>query len=772
MALSNGRRIGQLLSHMTLDEKLAQIGSCWSYELQTNGQLDPEKISARFQNGIGQVTRLAGASTQDPCQAARAANTLQRYLIEETRLGIPALFHEECCAGAMILGGSTFPQMLGLAASFEPELAEAMATAIRKQLMAIGARQGLAPVLDVARDPRWGRVEETFGEDSTLASHFGMGFVRGLQGKDLSEGVLATGKHFVGHSLSLGGLNCAPSHIGKNDLFNVLLMPFQAAIRDAGMASIMNAYPELDGEVVAASRSILTNLLREKLGFDGLVVSDYEAVVMIHNYHHMAAGKSQAAALALNAGIDVELPTVDCYAGALEAALEAGEVNLETIDLAVERHLQAKEALGLFEHPYVDEQRVLENFETAENRALAREIAQKSMVLLKNDGLLPLDKQIGTLAVIGPNAANGRHQLGDYSYQAMIELLVSQEPEGSLLAGLNTESLAGQVQITDVLAGIQTVASPTTRVLYARGCDVLGGDTSGFAEAVDAASQADAVVLVLGDRAGLTLECTTGETRDSADLRLSGVQEELARAVLAVGKPVAVVLINGKPLALPWLDEQANAILEAWLPGEEGGSALAAILFGEANPGGKLPISFPRSVGQIPVFYNHKRTGMHSNWYTNYVNETVTPLYSFGHGLSYTRFEYKDFRLNQQYAKSGETVDISVHVTNTGEQAGDEVVQLYTRDEYASVPRPVKELRGYRRIRLQPGETCRVVFHLQVEQLAFYDLDLNLVLEPGDVAVMVGSSSEDIRGSGSFEIVSKGKVAVQDRVMVCPVEVQ
>ncbi len=772
MALSTEQRLGLLLSQMTLDEKLAQLGACWAFELQTDGQLDQEKINVRCKDGLGQVTRMAGASTLDPCQAARDANVLQRFLVEQTRLGIPAILHEECCSGAMILGGSSFPQMLGLAATFQPDLAEAMSTAIRKQLMAIGARQGLAPVLDVARDPRWGRVEETFGEDPTLVSHFGMAYVKGLQSDDLRQGVMATGKHFIGHSLSLGGLNCAPSLIGKNDLYNVLLMPFQAAIQKAGLASIMNAYPELDGEVVAASRKILTDLLREQLGFEGLLVSDYEAIIMIHNYHRLAAEKTQAAALALQAGIDVELPAVNCYGDALKAALDAGDATLAMVDLAVERHLRMKEALGLFENPYVDERRVMDDFETPENRALARSIAERSMVLLKNDGLLPLKKEVGTLAVIGPNAANGRAQLGDYSYHAGIEYLTSIAPQGSNLAETDLKALAGSVQLVDVLQGIQARVSPTTKMLYAKGCDHQGQDTSGFAEALDLVGEADVVVLVLGDLAGLMPECTTGETRDSADLQLPGVQAELARAVIAAGKPVAAVLINGKPLALPWLDEQANAVLEAWLPGEEGGSAVAAALFGESNPGGKLPLSFPRSVGQVPVYYNHKPSGMYSNWYADYVTEKAAPLYPFGYGLSYTNFTYHDFHIAKTDAAPGETLDVSVQVTNTGSRAGDEVVQLYVRDEYACVPRPVKELKGYRRVSLQPGETCKVTFHLNVDQLAFYDLDLNLVLEPGTVQVMVGGSSADVQASGKFEIVGQGKTRVADRVVTCPVEVE
>ena len=770
--ISTQKMIETLLMQMTLDEKLAQIGSYWMYELQTGGALDMDRVRVKLGQGIGQITRVAGASTLDPLSAAKAGNQIQRFLVEETRLGIPAILHEESCSGAMILGGSMYPQMIGLASTFLPELAEAMTQAIRKQLLSIGARQALAPVLDVSRDPRWGRTEETFGEDPTLVSHFGMAYIRGMQGADLSEGVMATGKHFIGHSLSQGGQNCAPVHIGKRELYEVFLGPFQAAIRDAGLATIMNSYPELDGEVVATSRRILTDLLRGELGFDGLVVSDYDAVVMIHNYHNAAADLATAGRLALEAGIDVELPTIVCYGDALKAALDAGDLDIETVDTAVRRHLYKKFELGLFENPYVDEGRVVEVFETAEQRALAREIASKSMVLLKNDGLLPLQKTVGTLAVIGPNADNGRSLLGDYSYAATKELVSFQAPPDSSFTNIDEQELAEyDVKVVNVLKGIQAAVTPDTKVLYAKGCDHLSADTSGFDEAIRAAMQADAVILVLGDRSGLTPNCTSGETRDSADLRLPGVQEDLAKAILATDKPVAVVLVNGRPYAIPWLDERANAILEAWLPGEEGGAAVADILFGEVNPGGKLPVTFPRSVGQLPIFYNHKPSGMKSNWYIDYVSEKAAPLYPFGHGLSYTTFEYSNLSIARSQATAGEGLDITLTVANTGEVPGDEVVQLYIRDEYASVPRPMKELKGYSRLTLEPRQSKTVTFHLPVDQLAFYDADVNLVLEPGRVFVMLGSSSDDIRLRGEFEIVGAPKMLIRERIFVCPVTV-
>jgi beta-glucosidase len=535
----------------------------------------------------------------------------------------------------------------------------------------------------------------------------------------------------------------------------------------------MNAYPELDGEVVAASPRILTDILRRELGFDGLVVSDYEAVDMIHNFHYVAADKSAAACLALEAGIDVELPTVSCYGDPLRSALEAGDIDIETIDQAVRRHLQKKIELGLFEHPYVEEGQVLEVFDTHQNRALAREIARQSIVLLKNDGSLPLKKTLKTIAVIGPNAGDGRTLLGDYSYSAMIELFEGRAQKDSSFVHVDRTKIgAHAVRVPTVLECIRAAVSAETQVLYAQGCGTLDDDCTGFDEAVKIARQADIVVLVLGDRSGLTQDCTAGETRDSADLRLPGVQGDLAEAIIAAGKPVVVVLVTGRPYAIPWLAENASAILEAWLPGEEGGAAIADILFGDVNPGGKLPITFPRGVGQLPLFYSAKPSGKGSFWYTDYVAEKAAPLYPFGYGLSYTDFEYNHLSIHRASATLGEIVDISLMLTNTGSVAGDEVVQLYIRDEIASVPRPAKELKGYARLRLLPGETKSITFHLPIDQLAFYDRDLNLVIEAGKVTVMLGSSSEDIRLAGEFEIIGACKMPVQERVFVCPVAIE
>lgn len=767
---SISERVQDLLARMTLAEKIAQLGSYWVYELQDEQGFSESKAAPLIGHGIGQITRVGGGSTLAPQDSARMANAIQAYLINHTRLGIPAIVHEECCSGYLALGATCFPQIIGLASTWMPELAEQMTTVIRAQMRAVGAHQGLSPVLDVARDQRWGRVEETFGEDPLLVSQMGMAYVRGLQGADLRSGVLATGKHFVGHGISEGGLNCTPVHVGPRELREVFLMPFEAVIREANLASMMNAYSELDGAVVASSRAILTDLLRGELGFDGLVVSDYMAISMLYDFHRVAADKAAAARLALQAGIDVELPTTDCYGSPLLAAAQSGALAESVIDTAVARSLQKKFELGLFEQPYVDVDAVPSVYEIAEQRQLARHIATQSMVLLKNDQqLLPLSKSLNTLAVIGPNAAEARHLLGDYSHPAHIQTLLDKDPGLATLLKCDPQSdgiVEGSVQVPTVLEAIRERVSSETRVLYAAGCAVNSPDRSGFDEALQVAQAAEAVILVVGDKAGLTMDCTCGETRDRAELGLPGVQQELVEAIAALNKPIVVVLVNGRPLAIPWIAENIPAVLEAWLPGEEGGAAIAAVLFGDVNPGGKVPMTFPRTVGQIPIFYSHKPSGGRSHWHGDYVSLPTTPLFSFGHGLSYTQFEYTDLKIDPLQVETGH-VAISLSIKNVGARAGDEVVQLYTREEVASVPRPVKELRGFKRLHLQPGEARTIEFELPIDLLAFYDEALQLVVEPGPIQVMVGSSSEDSRLCGSFAITGDEPRRVSRRVFGC-----
>lgn len=770
-SLSIGKRVEDLLGQMTLAEKVAQMTSCWFSELQTSGELDLHKASLRLQSGIGQVTRIGGNSILPPSQVAKAANAVQKLLVENTRLGIPAIVHEECCSGAMILGASLFPQMIGLASSFSPELAVKMTDIIRRQCRALGLHQGLAPVLDVARDPRWGRIEETFGEDPFLISQFGVQYIRGLQGDNLKEGVLATGKHFIGHSYSLGGLNCAPVPLGMRTLKETYLYPFEAAIREADLATMMNSYPELDGEVVASAKTYLNEVLREELGFEGLIVSDYQAISMLKTYHCVTDDLTEAAILSIRAGIEVELPTNETFTDALIAEIEQGHLEMELVDQAVSRHLTKKFELGLFEAPYVAEGDFADLMDGPDQRNTAAEIARKTMVLLSNKGALPLSKAISTIAVIGPNADDARALQSDYSYSAVVELQMYQHSDGSIFENFNPSTLKGQtVKVPTILQSIREQI-PQAKILSARGADVNSADLSAIPAAVEVAKAAEVVVLALGERSGLAAECTCGETRDSHDIALPLGQMELARAVFATGKPVVVVLVNGRPLAISELIEKADAVLEAWVPGEEGGRAIAETLFGENNPGGKLCVTFPRSVGQVPIFYNHKPSGSKSNWFTDYVNESVTPLFPFGHGLSYTEFSYSDLQLSRQSLTAGETLKISCKVQNSGKVAGEEVVQLYLQDEIGSLPRPVKELKGFVRVHLEPGEEKTVIFDFSVNLMAFFDSDYQLILEPGKFKVFVGSSSDDIRLQGAFMLNGEKKMFVSHREYSCPVQV-
>ena len=483
----------------------------------------------------------------------------------------------------------------------------------------------------------------------------------------------------------------------------------------------------------------------------------------------VAPDKSSAAHLALNAGIDVELPSTDCYGQPLRDALQSGQVSETLLDVSVSRILQKKFELGLFENPYVDVHQVMVDYETPAQRALARQIAEQSIVLLKNEGdLLPLKKEIGTLAIIGPNANDARNLLGDYAYPPHIERLLQAKPELATKSG--SGEFEGSVVVPSILEAVTQKISPQTRVLFAPGCEINSDDKAGFGEALRVTQEAKVVIVVVGDKSGLTPDCTSGESRDRADLGLPGVQEELVRTLAATGKPIVVVLVNGRPLAIPWIAEHISAIVEAWLPGEEGAPAIADILFGDANPGGKLPMTFPRTVGQIPVFYNHKPSGGKSHWHGDYVSMSVAPLFPFGHGLGYTRFEFSNLWIDPPQIETG-SVRITLDVKNVGARAGDEVVQLYVRDEFACVPRPVKELKAFKRVTLAPGETRSVIFDLPVDQLAFYDEAMRLVVEPGTIQVMVGSSSEDIRLRGSFEIPGSQKRHVPARVFACPVQV-
>ena len=741
--------IDEILANMTLEEKAAQLGSVpVEWLLDENGNLSEDKANKYINNGIGQITRLAGGSALTPEKAVIVGNQIQKFLVEKTRLSIPAMIHEECLSGYLAKGTTCFPQAIGMASTWEPELINKMTDIIRGQLRAMGAHQGLAPVLDVVRDQRWGRCEETFGEDPYLVARMAVSYVKGLQGDDLKTGIVATLKHFAGHSDSEGGRNLAPVHIGKREFNDVFLFPFEAGVKEAKAGSVMNAYHDIDGVPCAASKELLTDILREKWGFDGIIVSDYGAIDMLRRFHFVAEDKMHAAKLSLEAGLDIELPSFDCYGQPLINGIKQGLIDEGILDVSVRRILRMKEKVGVFENNAVDIQKASTIADNKEYRELAREMAGKSIVMLKNDDILPLDKEEKSIAVIGPNADSFRNIYGDYAYTAH----------------LNTDEPS--VPTVTVLDGIKRKMGPGAKILYAQGCDLSDMSKSGFPDAIAAAQKADYVIMVMGEKSGFAKGCISGEGNDTDELGLPGVQRDLIEEILKTGKPVILVLINGRPLALEWESKNVQAILEAWYPGEECGNALADVIFGDVNPSGKLPVSFPKNVGQIPINYSLKNSSI-----KNYVFSEFKPLYPFGHGLSYTKFEYENLMI-RPVKEPHEGFEISFDIKNTGTVPGDEIAQLYVRDVVASIARPLKELKGFKRITAAPDETKKIVFTLFTEQLAFTGMNYDLIVEPGKYEVMIGSSSEDIRLTGSFEIKQDVKVIADRKIFFSNVEVR
>jgi len=754
---------------MTQEEKLAQVGSVWAPDLLEGERFSAEKAEAHLCNGIGYVSRLGTASTLRPAELASTANEIQRYILEKTRLGIPALLHEESCAGLTAREATQFPQAIGLASTWEPALVQSMADVIRQEMVAVGARQTLAPVLDIARDPRWGRCEESFGEDPYLTGRLGVAYVNGIQGPSLAEGVAATGKHFLGYGASEGGMNWAPCQLPRRELLERILPPFEAAVREARIATVMNGYHEIDGIPCGASKQLLDDLLRGELGFDGPVVSDYLTVLCLMAFHRITNERSEAAARALEAGLDVELPRLDFFRD-LPAAIEAGRIDGALLDRAVGRVLRLKIDLGLFESPLVDDGKAPEVFGRQESRELARTIGAKSCVLLKNDGLLPLSRGILRIAVLGPNAASVRHLQGGYHYPTHSEPqfgpIYDGDPPADAPEAFSGEFMAGAFDpnldlrtclppTVTILDGIREAVGVGTQIVHVAGCDIQDPDTAGLDEAVEAARDADVAVVVVGCRSGLLKGYSSGEANDSAGLKLPGAQSDLVRRVAATGTPTAVVLISGRVLALSDIVDGPAAILQAWVPGQEGGHAVADVLFGVANPAGRLPVTMPRAPGQLPLYYNHKPSGAFSQFHGDYSDLPASPLFCFGHGLSYTRFEYSDLEVSSSEVTAQDLLEISCSVTNVGERSGDEVVQLYVRQPVASLTRPVQELKGFVRVDLEPRQTRRVRFVLDIRHFAFYDTEMRFVVEPGTVEIMVGASCQDLRLLGETKIVGE-----------------
>lgn len=718
-------RVRDLLAQMTVAEKLAQLVGFWIDQGdEVVAPLAGEMASStRYADasvdGIGHLTRVYGTRPVDPVERARWLWAEQRRLRTETRLGIPAIVHEECLTGLAAWQAATFPTPLAWGASFDPDLVEAVGEAIGRSMRDIGVHQGLAPVLDVIRDPRWGRVDECIAEDPYVVGTIGTAYVRGLQ----SAGVHATLKHFVGYSGSQAGRNHAPVHLGRRELQDVFLPPFEMAIRDGGVRSVMNSYTEIDGVPVAASSELLTDLLRDAWGFDGVVVSDYFAVAFLETMHAVAADRGEAAALALAAGIDVELPTGDAYAGPLAERVADGRVPIEIVDRAVLRVLAQKEELGLLD-PDDSAPPAVIDLDPPGHRALARRLAEESVVLLSNDGTLPLAAP-RRLAVIGPNADSSAALMGCYSFANHV---LAHHPDVPL--GIDIPSLA------DALA----TRYPAAEVTRHAGCGIEDDDPSGIAAAVAAAREADIAVVVVGDRAGLFGRGTVGEGNDVESLELPGIQRRLAEEIVATGTPVVLVVLSGRPYAIDWALDGAGApaaVLQAFFPGEEGATALAALIAGDTVPSGRLPVSLPRSAGAQPYTYLHPRLGGPSE----ITSADSTPVRPFGFGLSYTTFARTGLEVPPEVA-AGDTFTARVRVRNTGGRDGVDVVQLYANDPVASVTRPVAQLVAYARVPLAASEEATVSFEVPTARLAFTDQRMRRIVEPGDTVFWVGPSCE------------------------------
>nr|WP_232242481.1 glycoside hydrolase family 3 N-terminal domain-containing protein [Streptacidiphilus jeojiense] len=749
-SLPAGERADALIAAMTLREKLAQLVGVWVGASADGGEVapyqhdmeEPVDLDALLPYGLGQLTRPFGTTPIDPALGAVSLMRSQRRIAAANRFGIPALAHEECLAGFAAWGATAYPVPLSWGATFNPELVRAMAAAIGRDMRAVGVHQGLAPVLDVVRDARWGRVEETIGEDPYLVGTIATGYVLGLE----SAGIVATLKHFAGYSASVAGRNLAPVPMGPRERADVILPPFEMALREGRPRSVMSAYTDTDGIPSAADQELLTTLLRDVWGFTGTVVADYFGIAFLRTLHGVAADLGDAAGLALAGGVDVELPTVKAFGEPLLAAVGSGAVPERLVDRALRRVLVQKAELGLLDPDWNPVPPALAgtgtdpatydtlppgalrgriDLDPAANRALAEEVAEQAVVLLRNDGTLPLDRP-GRIAVIGPNADTPRALLGCYAFPVHVG---GKHPQVPL--GIDLPTLLDQV----------SAEFPDSEVVTAPGTTVDGGDASGIAEAVELARGADVVLLALGDRAGLFGRGTSGEGCDAESLELPGLQQQLLDALLDAGTPVVVVLLAGRPYALGRAVGEAAGIVQSFFPGEAGARAVAGVIGGRINPSGRLPVSVPGRPGVQPSTYLAARLAQASD-----VSSTdPTPAYGFGHGLSYTDFDWSDLQLLQDTADTAGEFRIALTVRNTGRRSGTEVVQLYLHDPVASVVQPVQRLVGYRRITLDPGERSRLRITLPADLASFTGREGRRIVEPGDLELRLAASSTETR---------------------------
>jgi beta-glucosidase len=740
-------RVADLMTRMSLREKVAQMYGAWLDVDDTAGEVaphqheqtpDPIDWTDLIPHGLGQVTRAYGTTPIAPAEGARRVARLQREIIAASRFGIPAIVHEECLTGLAAWQATIYPAPLSWGASFDPDLVERMGAQIGRTMRRLGIQQGLAPVLDVVRDLRWGRVEETIGEDPYLVGTIGAAYVRGIE----SAGVVATLKHFAGYSASRAGRNLAPVSVGPRELADVLLPPFEMALR-AGARSVMNSYTDVDGVPVAADPSLLTDLLRDRLRFDGTVVSDYFSVAFLQTLHGVAGSRADAAALALRAGIDVELPGANCYGAPLLDAVEAGDVDEALIDRAVTRILLQKCALGLLDEDWKPTPDAIADLDGPAERALAREVAERSVVLLRNESALPL--RPGTrLAVVGPGAAEPGAMLGCYSFPRHVLVHHPDVPTG--------------VAIPSVLDALRS-AHGNAAVSYALGCPVTGGEDAAIAAAAEVAAGAEVCVAVLGDLSGLFGGGTSGEGCDATDLRLPGRQEELLEALLATGTPVVLVLLVGRPYELSRQVDRLAAVVCGFFPGEEGGAAIEGVLSGRIDPSGRLPVSFPGAGAAQPSTYLAAPLARRNSVST----VDPTPLFPFGHGLSYTPTVWGEVTVAAGGWPTDGAVEVTVPVANDGDRATSTVVQVYLHDPVAEVARPERQLIASARVELTPGQRRTVVFGLHADLLSYTGRDGDRLVEPGEVELRVARSSEDVHAAVRVPVVGPRRTVGHDR---------
>lgn len=786
-------KIEELVKQMTLEEKIRQLSCCIPLLCADGENISDEKLKKMAGIGIGRMTQYASAFVSGPRMAARANNTIQKYHMENTRLHIPVLFQNESAAGLVAAGATIFPVPIAMASTFEPELLEKMGNVVQEQARAIGVKKCLSPVADVARDSRWGRVGETFGEDVTLVTAMSLSQAKGLQQEDYGKHVISCAKHFMGYGASENGINCAEINMGEKQLKEVYGTPFAAMIQETDLQSVMVTYSEIDGHPMSINKEYMQDYLRDELGFTGSAICDANSIPGCNQENGIGNDTLDVAIMAAKVGIDADTPVTQIY-DKLVDAVNDGRLDEKYIDAMVLRVLNQKEDLGLFDNPYVDEEKAVEIYAKPEGNELSSLMSEKEVSLLKNEnGLLPLKDDHKDIALIGPFAHRLSTLFGGYAYPSFLEMLVSAvyDIDAPMEGGFssffrqmmnvkemhealgidnnysyeeNVENILRNKYNLNTLKDCMEELFKNSVIHYAKGYETLDNFEDQLSQAKEAAERSDVIVLCLGEITGFGKDATSGEGINNPDLRLPGKQEQLVHELAKLGKPMVLVLFNGRALELSGIVDEVDSILEVWYPGPFGGNAIAKVLHGDLNPGGKLPITFPRISAQCPIYYaHHARSGYRSlRKMPEGMNNTMTPLFPFGHGLSYTTFAYDNLSVNEKVEMDGK-VNVSFDVTNTGEVEGDEVPQVYFRVVNPSLTRPVRELRAFDRVTLKPSETKHVEFEIDAHVLGYYNIEKKFVLEPAKYEVYVGTSSDETPLKGGFELVGKTTDISKDR---------